>query len=339
VEYRTFGRTGIQVSPWCLGTMNFGGPTDEQQAQRIVQLALDHGINFVDTANCYQTGVSEEILGRALTKLGAREKVVLASKVNVRMGQDPNAAGNHRRHVIEQCHASLRRLGTDYLDVYYIHRPSTQVPIDETLRAMDDLVRDGLVRYIGTSSFAAWQLLESLWASKEYGLNRVVCEQSPYHPLDRRIERELLPMAQTYGIAVTAWSPLAGGFLTGKYRRGAQRTQGRFRDTGTPSDWDDRHFADGAFDVLEVLTEIADEKGCTTAQLTLAWCAAQPGMVGPVLGPRTVEQFTEQIGAAEVTVTDEDRARIDAAARPGGCVVPYYLDDATADFRPHAFRW
>jgi aryl-alcohol dehydrogenase-like predicted oxidoreductase len=201
MEYRSLGRTGIRVSVLSLGTMLFGGETDEAAAAVLVDRALNAGVNSIDTANIYGHGRSEEILGRVLNRAGKRHRLVLATKVHVSMDDtDPNAGGNHRRHIIEQCHASLRRLQTDYLDVYYIHRPSTQVPIDETLRALDDLVRAGYVRYIGTSSFAAWQILEALWVAKEYGLNRFVVEQTPYHLLDRRIERELAPMAQTYGM-------------------------------------------------------------------------------------------------------------------------------------------
>jgi aryl-alcohol dehydrogenase-like predicted oxidoreductase len=340
VEYRSLGRTGVQVSALSLGTMLFGGKTDEDEATRLVERALDRGVNSIDTANIYGRGRSEEILGRALARTGKRARVVLATKVHVRMDDDdPNAAGNHRRHIIEQCHASLRRLGTDYLDIYYIHRPSTQVPIDETLRALDDLVRAGYVRYIGTSSFAAWQVLESLWAAKEYGLNRFVVEQSPYHLLDRSIERELLPMAQTYGVGLTVWSPLAGGFLTGKYRRDTLRPElARFAE-GERNSWVDRHFVEPAFAVVELLERLAEEKDCTPAQLALAWIARQPGVASIVLGARTVAQLDEQFGALDVAVTDDDRERVDQLIPPGRVIAPYYLADSFADLRPHRFRW
>jgi aryl-alcohol dehydrogenase-like predicted oxidoreductase len=341
MRYRSLGRTGVQVSELCLGTMNFGGSTDEAESVKIIDAAIQAGINFIDTADCYNQGQSEEIIGRALEQNGKRSRIVLATKVHVSMDDtDPNACGNHRRHVIEGCHDSLRRLDTDYIDLYYIHRSSTQVPIDETLRALDDLVRSGKVRYIGTSDFAAWKIVESLWVSKEYGLNRFVCEQASYHLLDRRAERDLLPMAQTYGIAVTAWSPLAGGFLTGKYKRdGAQPAQARFQRGGEPNAWVDRHFVDGAFDVIETVTAITQEKGCTPAQFSLAWIAQQPGMLGPVLGPRTFEQFQEQLGTLDVTITDEDRERIDRVSPPGRVIVPYYLSDDYADFRPNQHWW
>src|SRR5262245_14805811 len=200
--------------------MLFGDGTSVDDAGKMLDVAVEHGINSVDTANVYGRGASEELLGRLLAKRpGLRDRLVLASKVYAPMADDdPNAGGSSRRHIIDQCHASLRRLGVDHLDVYYLHRPSTQVPIDESPRAVDALVRAGAIRYIGTSSFAAWQVLESLWVAKEHGLNRPVVEQSPYSLVERRVERELLPMARSYGIGLTVWSPLAGGLLTGKYR-------------------------------------------------------------------------------------------------------------------------
>jgi aryl-alcohol dehydrogenase-like predicted oxidoreductase len=331
----------MQVSLLSLGSMLFGGETDEAGAVALVEQAIETGINSVDTANIYGRGRSEEILGRALARTGKRQRLVLASKVHVRMDDaDPNAAGNHRRHVIEQCHASLRRLGTDYLDIYYIHRPSTQVPIDETLRALDDLVRAGYVRYIGTSSFAAWQILESLWAAKEYHLNRFVVEQTPYHLLDRRVERELIPMAQTYGIGLTIWSPLAGGFLSGKYRRSALRPEtARFRETSQPTDWAERHFVDRAYDVVELTTALAAEKGCTPAQLAIAWAAQHEAVASVVLGARDSGQLGELLGAGDVRLTEGDMARLDRVSPPGSVIVPYYLDDSFADARPHRYRW
>jgi len=341
MEYRSLGRTGVQVSALSLGTMLFGSSTDEDEATALVECALDHGINSIDTANIYGRGRSEEILGQVVARTGKRQRLILATKVHVPMDDhDPNAGGNHRRHIIEQCHASLRRLGTDYLDIYYIHRPSTQVPIDETLRALDDLVRAGYVRYIGTSSFAAWQSLEALWAAKELHLNRFVVEQSPYHLLDRRVERELIPMAQTYGIGLTIWSPLAGGFLTGKYHRAAPPPEAaRFRPTGEQYTWVERHFVDQAFAVTELLATIAEEQQHTPAQLALAWAMRNAAVASIILGARTVAQLREQLGALDVQITPEDSARLDQVSPPGGVIAPYYLDDSFADFRPHRYRW
>jgi aryl-alcohol dehydrogenase-like predicted oxidoreductase len=238
--------------------------------------------------------------------------------------------------VIEQCDASLRRLGVDHLDVYYMHRPSTQVPIDETLRALTDLVRAGKVRYIGVSSFAAWQHLEALWVAKEHGLDRPVAEQSPYSLLDRRVERELLPMAASYGAGVTVWSPLAGGMLTGKYRSGAE-TAGRL--AGDDSDWVRRHFVPAAFAVVDAAVALAAEKSCTPVQLALAWTLRRPEVSSVVLGARTPEQLEDQLGALEVNIEPADAERLDAVAPPGRATVPYYLDDDFADWRAHRHRW
>ncbi|BAS26445.1 aldo/keto reductase [Limnochorda pilosa] len=334
MEYRSLGRTGVKVSPLCLGCMMFGGRTDDAESARIIDRGLDAGINFLDTANVYSRGLSEEAVGKALKANGKRSRVVLATKVHGRMADDdPNALGNHRRHIIEQCEASLRRLQTDVIDLYQIHRPSSDVPIDETLRALDDLIRAGKVRYVGTSTFAAWQVVEALWVSKELGLNRFVTEQPPYHLLDRRVERELIPMARTYGIGILPWSPLAGGFLTGKYRRGGEAPEDARLKPGR--EWADQHFTGAAFEVLETVEGLAHEKGCTPSQVALAWVAHQPGVTSPIIGPRTLEQLEDNLGALEVELTSEDRARLDAVAAPGRAVVPYY----EADFGPHTFRW
>lgn len=333
MEYRNLGRTGVKVSPLCLGCMLFGGRTAEAEAIRIIDRALDAGINFIDTANVYNRGRSEEVVGKALKQNGKRDRVVLATKVHGRMADDdPNAWGNSRRHIIQQCEASLRRLQTDYIDLYQIHRPSSDVPIDETLRALDDLIRAGKVRYIGTSTFAAWQVVESLWVSKELGLNRFVTEQPPYHLLDRSIERELIPMARTYGLGIIPWSPLAGGFLTGKYDRDRQPPEGSRYEQHPARD---NMFSDQAFAVLAVVKELAAAKGCTPSQLALAWVVQQPGVTSPIIGPRTLEQLEDNLGALQVTITDEDRARLDKVAPPGHAIVPYYQ----ADFGPHKFHW
>ena len=333
MEYRSLGRTGTKVSTLCLGCLMFGGRTNETDSMDIIDRAIDEGINFFDTANMYVRGRSEEMVGKAFQRNGKRPRIVLATKVHFRMDdEDPNAQGNSRRHIIEQCEASLRRLQTDYIDLYQIHRPCSDIPIDETLRALDDLIRAGKVRYIGSSTFAAWQVVEALWASKELGLNRFICEQPPYHLLDRSIERELVPMAQTYGTALIPWSPMAGGFLTGKYRRGEARpTDARYQDENENTDL----FSDAAFNVLDVVLAIAAEKGCTPSQFSLAWCAQQPGITSPIVGVRTMEQLEDNLGAIDVQVTDEERERIDEVAPPDGVITRYYR----ADFGPHLFRW
>jgi len=336
MQYRFLGRTGVQVSPICLGCWMFGGKASRGESAAIIDRAIDRGINFLDTANAYQKGLSEEYVGATLSKNGKRQQIVLATKVHFRVSEDdPNAFGNSRRHILEQCETSLRRLRTDYIDLYQIHRPQSEVPIDETLQALDDLVRAGKVRYVGTSNFAAWQLVESLWASRELRLNRFVSEQPAYNLLDRRAERELLRMARTYDVAILPWSPLAGGLLTGKYRR----------DTPPPSDSRFVNAANdpllrprlhaGVLEVCEALDPLAEEKGCTLSQLSLAWCACQPGVTSPIIGPRTVNQLEDNLGALEVKLSEDDLGRIDSIVPPGRMLSPFY----EADFGPHRHRW
>jgi aryl-alcohol dehydrogenase-like predicted oxidoreductase len=334
IEVRPLGRTGIQVSTLCLGCMMFGGRTTPADSADIIDRALDAGINFIDTANVYNAGKSEEATGDALKRNGKRQQVVLATKVHGRMGEGPNDMGNSRRHIIAQCEESLRRLKTDYIDLYQIHRPDPHIPIDETLRALDDLVRSGKVRYLGSSTYGAWQLVESLWVSKELGLNRFVCEQPPYNLLDRRIERELIPMAQTYGFGLIPWSPIAGGLLSGKYRRGeAPPEDSRYAGVARNPVYQ-RRWVDGVFDVIEALEPIAQEKGCTLAQLAVAWVAQQQGRTSSIIGQRTMEQLEDNLGAADVVLTDEDRKRIDEVLPPGRMVSPFY----EAEFGPHPHR-
>jgi aryl-alcohol dehydrogenase-like predicted oxidoreductase len=336
MEYRSLGRTGVKVSPLCLGCMMFGGKTSPEDSYAIIDRALDAGANFLDTANVYARGRSEEVTGEALKRNGKRARVVLATKVHGQMDEDdPNGSGNSRRHIVGQCEASLRRLQTDYIDLYQLHRPQPSVAIDETLRALDDLIRAGKVRYIGTSTFEAWQVVEALWASKELGLNRFVCEQPPYNLLDRRIERGLIPMAQTYGIAIIPWSPLAGGLLTGKYSRSAPPPpDSRFADVENNPRLRAR-MVEAVFDTVEGVRPLAAAKGCTISQLALAWCVQQPGVTSPIIGPRTMEQLEDNLGALNVSFTSEDRAAIDRLIPPGRMVSPFY----EADFGPHPYRW
>jgi aryl-alcohol dehydrogenase-like predicted oxidoreductase len=316
--------------------MMFGGKTSPEDSYAIIDRALDAGINFLDTANVYSRGRSEEVTGEALKRNGKRHRVVLATKVHGRMDDDdPNAAGSSRRHIIEQCEASLRRLQTDYIDLYQIHRPRSDTPIDETLRALDDLVRAGKVRYLGTSTFGAWQLVESLWVAKEYGLNRFVCEQPPYHILDRRIERELIPMAQSYGFGIIPWSPIAGGLLSGKYTRENPSPEGtRYGDVSNNPLWAKRKTGN-IYDVVEGLQPLVAAKGVTMAQFALAWVVQQPGVSSPIIGPRTMEQLEDNLGALGVTISSDDQAAVDALVPPGRMVSPFY----EADFGPHQFRW
>ena len=339
MEYRYLGRTGIRVSPLCLGCMTFGGKTTPEDAADMMDRAIDAGINFIDTANVYNTGKSEKAVGKALKRNGRRDMIVLATKCHGNMHKDerlnPNRWGNSRRQIIEQCDASLKRLKTDWIDLYQIHRPHVDCPIDETLRALDDLVRAGKVRYIGCSTFAAWQVVESLWTADHLKLNRFVTEQPPYNLLDRRIERELVPMAQTYGMALIPWSPLAGGFLTGKYQRNAEPTDGRYAAGENRSPRADEMLGnDRAHDIVDKLRELSQAKGCSVGQLSLAWCMHQPGITSPIIGPRTMDQLNDNLGALNVSITDEDRKQIDEVAPPGRAVYTYY----EADFGPHPHR-
>ncbi len=346
MEYRSLGRTGVKVSPLCLGTMNFGGRTDEEEAAAIIDFAIEQGINFIDTANVYGhdpanfevgRGRSEEIIGRTLKQNGRRSQVVLATKAHFPMSDDPNGQGSSRRHIVEQCEASLRRLQTDVIDLYQLHHPTNDVPVDETLRALDDLIHAGKVRYIGTSSFAAWQLVESLWVSKEWGFNRFVCEQPVYNLLDRRVERELIPMAQTYGLAIIPWSPLAGGLLTGSYRRGQVPPP----DSRYDAFWKrPDYLTDAVFDVLDVVDALAQEKGVMPAQIALRWCMDQAGITSPIIGPRTLDQLKNNLAALEVALSEEDCKQLDAVAPPGQMTIPFYGYDGFAwtTWGPHRYR-
>lgn len=345
MEYRSLGRTGVPVSILCLGCMNFGGVTAEDESLDIIDRALDAGINFVDTANVYSRGLSEEVVGKALQRNGKRHQIVLATKVHGAMDDnDVLASGNNRRHIIEQCEASLRRLQTDHIDLYQIHRPQSGTPIDETLRALDDLIRVGKVRYIGTSSFASWQVMESLWAAKELGLNRFVSEQPPYHLLDRSIERELIPMAQTYGLAILPWSPLARGFLSGKYQRGQDIPAGsRLESDGQVQSEAFRsrtakHFSDLAYNVLDTVNALAEEKNVTPAQLALAWVMRRPGVTSPIIGPRTMSHLEDNLGTVDVTFSADDFAHLDEVVAPEQAIVPYYTG-LMMDFKPAQHRW
>jgi len=342
MEYRSLGRTGVLVSNLCLGCMNFGWKTEEDESMAIVDKAIDSGINFLDTANVYGRGASETIVGKALKRNGQRDKIVLATKVHGRMDDDDIlAGGNNRRHIIQQCEASLKRLQTDYIDLYQIHRPHSDTPIDETLRALDDLIRAGKVRYIGTSTFPSWRVIESLWVAKELGLNRFVSEQPPYHLLDRSIERELIPLAQTYGLAIIPWSPLARGFLTGKYKRGEPVPGDSRLDGDSKGPFKKRaqqHFSDRAYDLLDVVGTLAAEKECTPSQLALAWLINQPGITSGIIGPRTMAHLEDNLDAVSVEINDDDRRRLDEVAEPELAIVPYY-HGSMVDFKPSQYSW
>ncbi|MHA2250924.1 MAG: aldo/keto reductase [Candidatus Kariarchaeaceae archaeon] len=286
MKYNNLGRTGVKVSELCLGTMNFGGRTGPEEADKIVNFALDAGINFVDTANVYghnptnfneHRGRSESILGDIFQKNRRRDGIILATKAFYPMNsKDPNTQGSSRRHLFSSVKASLQRLQMDSIDLFQLHSPTNSIPIDETIRALDDLIKSERIHYIGTSGYATWQLVESLWVSKELGLNRFVTEQVLYNLFDRRIERELVPMALNYGIGLIIWSPLAGGFLTGKYKKGVISEDQRFGEKDK-SFWGkvDGLFNDKCFELLEVVKEISNDKDVSMDQVAISWVTQQ----------------------------------------------------------------
>jgi aryl-alcohol dehydrogenase-like predicted oxidoreductase len=322
MEMRTLGRTGVKVSPLCLGAMMFGawGNTDHDDSIRVIHRALDAGINFVDTADVYSRGESEEIVGKALK--GRRDDVVLATKVHGTMGDDPNQFGNSRRWIVREVENSLRRLGTDWIDLYQIHRPESDTDIDETLGALTDLVRAGKVRYIGSSTFPASEVVEAQWVSERRGRERFVCEQPPFSLLVREIERDLLPTCQRYGMGVIPWSPLAGGWLSGKYRKGQDLPESR-RAQMLPSRYDMSLPANQRkLDAADALAQVADDAGITLIEMALAFVIQHPAVTAAIVGPRTMEQLEGQLGAADVKLSPDVLDRIDEIVPPGTNVNP-----------------
>ena len=320
MEFRTLGRSGVKVSPLCLGAMNFGGPTAEEESIQIINRALDGGINFIDTANVYNAGESEKIVGRALQANGKRDQVILATKVHGVVGEGPNERGNTRYHIMRACEDSLRRLQTDRIDLYQLHRPVMDLPQDETLRALDDLVRAGKVLYIGCSTHPAWKVMEGLATSEKHNLVRFVSEQPPYNLLDRRIENELVPLALQYNLALLPWSPLAGGILAGRYDNGipegsrADRSGAMFRD----------RISDKGLEVARKVGEIAREMNISTAQLALLWCMVQPGITSPIIGPRTLQHIESFLPVMDMSLSTEDLARFDELVHPGNAVADFH---------------
>jgi aryl-alcohol dehydrogenase-like predicted oxidoreductase len=326
MEYRSLGRTGVRVSPLCLGAMNFGGPTSEEDSVAIINTALDAGINFIDTANVYNAGESERIVGKALAENGRRDQVVLATKVNGQMGPGPNDRGISRYHIIKACEDSLRRLQTDHIDLYQLHRPALDIPQDETLRALDDLVRSGKVRYIGCSTFPAWMVMEGLMVSEQQHLARYISEQPPYNLLDRRIENELVPLCQKYGLAILPWSPLAGGILAGRYAEHAPEDS-RAARMGMDSPFGERVTA-RAVDAARQVGALAQERDMTSSQLALLWVKDQPGVTAPIIGPRTLAHLNDNLAVLERQLSDDDRRALDAVNGPGNAISDFHNSNA-----------
>lgn len=314
MQYRSLGRAGVKVSPLCLGTMMFGGPTDEATSIRIMHDAIDRGINFFDTANMYSLGGSERVVGKALQ--GRRDRVVLASKGRQKMGDGPNDLGASRLHLVRECEASLKRLGVDCIDLYYVHAPDAGTPIEETLRALDDLVRAGKVHYLACSNFRAWQLCEALWTSDKLNLNRFVCTQPLYNLVNRDIEVELLPLCKAHGVGVVTYSPLARGILTAKYAPGQEPPPGS-RAARNDARMKQAEWRDASLDVARQLAEYCAGRGVTTTGFALAWCLANPNVTSIILGPRTIEQYEDNLACLDVAITDADEQFVDRLVPPG----------------------
>lgn len=317
MKYRYLGSTGVKVSELCLGAMMFGawGNPDHDDSVRIIHSALDAGINFVDTADVYSAGESEEIVAKALA--GRRDRVVLATKVHGPMGDDPNMVGNSRRWIIAECENSLRRLGTDYIDLYQIHRPDPHIDIDETLGALTDLVRQGKVRYLGSSTFQPSQIVEAQWVAEKRGRERFVCEQPPYSMLVRGVEAEVLPTCQKYRIGVIPWSPLGGGWLSGRWRKGAADLTSR-RAARLPGRYDMSDPANQAkLEAADALAVLAEEAGMTLIHMALAFVLEHPAVTSAIIGPRTAEHLESQLGAVDVRLGADLLDRIDQVVRPG----------------------
>jgi aryl-alcohol dehydrogenase-like predicted oxidoreductase len=345
MRYRTLGGTGIKVSPLCLGAMMFGswGNPDHDEGVATIHRALDAGINFIDTADVYSGGESEEIVGKAIK--GRRDSVVLATKFHAGMGDDPNMRGNSRRWIVAEVDNSLRRLQTDHIDLYQVHRPDPATDVDETLGALSDLVHQGKVRAIGSSTFPAWQIVEAQWVAERRGHVRFRCEQPPYSIFVRGIEADVLPVCEQYGMGVIPWSPLAGGWLSGRYRKGmdqptggrASRTPGRF-DLSKPGN-------QRKLDLVEELEKVAADAGVPLIHLAIAFVLNHPAVSAAIIGPRNREQLDGQLGAMDVALDDDVLDRIDALVPPGTNLntddagwQPPAIASAWRRRRPHASR-
>lgn len=321
MKYRLLGRTGIKVSPLCLGTLNFGGPTSEGDSIRLIHQALDAGINFIDTANSYNRGETERVVGKALLS-DKRQHAILASKVHFPLSDDPNDQGNSRRHIFQAVEASLKRLQTDWIDLYQIHRPVFEIPQDETLRALDDLVRQGKIRYFGTSTYPAWLIMEGLAISERYNLNRYVTEQPPYNLLDRRIENELVPLAQRYQLALLPWSPLAMGVLAGRYDDAIAFPEGSRADRiGT---FVAERISQAGIRAAQKVAALARSLGITTSQLALLWVKDQPAVTAPIIGPRTEAHLSDNLAVLEMSLSDEAARAMDLIVPPGSAVANFH---------------
>ena len=322
MEYRILGRTGVKVAPLCLGSDNFANPTPETESIAIIDRAMDAGINLIDTSNSYAKGESERIIGRALAANGRRDQVMIATKVHYPTGSGPNDCGNSRLHLIKACEDSLRRLQTDHIDLYQLHRPSFELPIEETLSALTDLVRQGKVRYVGCSTTPAWKAMESIMVSELKGYVRFVSEQPPYNLLDRRIENEMVPMCREHQMGILPWSPMAMGILAGRYAdAGNAPTDSRATLRG--GIYAERVTARG-IEVGSKFVQLANDSGISPAQLAVLWVKDQPGITAPLIGPRTLEQLEHFLPVMEMQLSDQIREACDALVPPGSAVADFH---------------
>jgi aryl-alcohol dehydrogenase-like predicted oxidoreductase len=323
MELRALGSTGVKVSPLCLGAMMFGewGERDHDASVRVIHRALEAGINFIDTADVYSRGESEEIVGRALSG-GRREHVVLATKFHGSMGEDPNQAGNSRRWIVREVEDSLKRLRTDWIDLYQVHRWDPWTDHEETLGALSDLVAQGKVRYIGSSTYPAAQIVKAQWVARERGLQRYVCEQPPYSILARGTEADVLPTCREFGMGVIPWSPLAGGWLSGRWRKGnegltshrAERIPQRY-DLSLPAN-------QAKLDAADALGRLAEDAGMSLVHMALAFVIRHPAVTAAIVGPRTMDQLESQLGAVDVELDEALLDRIDEIVAPGSTINP-----------------
>jgi aryl-alcohol dehydrogenase-like predicted oxidoreductase len=333
MDYRQLGRSGLKVSALTLGTMTFGGrdkfadvgSTDAKTAARQLDLCLDAGVNLVDTADVYSNGLSEEIVGQIIR--GRRDRVLLATKARFPMGDGPNDEGLSRHHLIAACEASLQRMGVDHIDLFQVHQWDGTTPLEETLDTLDTLVRDGKVRYVGCSNFSAWHVTKALGVSALHGFQRFVSQQIHYTLQAREAEYELVPLAVSEGLGILVWSPLAGGLLSGKYRRDQDPPEGSRHLT----EWNEPpiHDEDRLYDIVDALVEIGEGHGVSAAQVAIAWLLSRPGVTSVVLGARTEEQLSDNLAAADLVLTGEERARLDKVSVPP-LLYPYWHQAASA---------
>ncbi|WDR04559.1 aldo/keto reductase [Devosia rhodophyticola] len=334
MQYRYLGRSGLKVSVLTMGTMTFGGSekvgnTAQREATNQIDLCLDHGINLLDTANMYNDGVSEEMIGVALAENGRRQKSLVATKVRFRIGEGPNEVGLSRHHIIAQAEASLKRLQTDVIDLYQVHEWDGMTPIEETMEALDTLIKHGKVRYVGCSNYSGWHIMKALGAAQAHNYQRFISQQIHYTLYSREAEFELVPISQDQGLGILVWSPLAGGLLSGKYRRDGGPDTGRHVGGSREPPIHDR---ERLYDIVDVIVEIARERGVSGAQVALAWTLGRPGVTSVVIGGRNQAQFSDNLAAAELVLSAGERARLNAVSQPN-LPYPYWHQAFTAHDR------